>query len=59
MSDEEKQPITIDEQTAGVLAAAFVVASRNMDYRDNEQANALRIGQQFIDMLRNRANGKN
>jgi len=61
MSDEatvSPEPITIDEATADVLSASFVVASRNMDYRDPQQAQALKIGQAFIDMLRER-NGQN
>jgi hypothetical protein len=59
MSNEEQQPITIDAQTADVLAQAFSVAARNMDYLNPQHAAAIRIGQAFIDMLRERANGKN
>lgn len=61
MSDEQTQPapITIDEVTADVLATTFTIAARNMDYRDPEHAKAIRIGQAFIDMLRERADGKN
>jgi len=62
MSDEpqsEKQTITIDLPTADVLSACFTVAARNMDYRDPEHAAALKIGQAFIDMLREKNNGKN
>ena len=56
MSDE---PITIDEITADVLATAFSIAARSMDYRDAEHAKAIKIGQAFIDRLRERTNGKN
>ena len=56
---EEQTPITIDEVTADVLATTFTIAARNMDYRDPEHAKAIKIGQAYIDMLRERANAKN